>query len=142
MKTYSPKQSDIKRQWHLVDAKDRPLGKLATQIANILRGKNKPTFSPHLDCGDFVIVINAKEIHLSGNKAKQKTYNHHTRYPAGFRSITADALLEKHPERVLQHAIAGMIPHTKLRQDILRKLKIFTGSEHNHQAQNPKPLEI
>ncbi|HLG25857.1 MAG TPA: 50S ribosomal protein L13, partial [Candidatus Gracilibacteria bacterium] len=132
MKTFSPKISEMKRQWFLVDVKDKTLGKVATRLADILRGKNKPTFSPHLDCGDYVVVINAKEIGLSGSKLLQKEYHHHSRYPGGLKTFRAEELLEKNPERVLESAIAGMIPHTKIKKDILKKLKIFPGSEHEH----------
>ena len=142
MKTFSPKITDIKREWYLVDIKGKTLGKVATKIANILRGKNKPIFSPHLDCGDFVVAINAKEIKLTGNKLTDKVYHHHTRYPNGLRTSSAKELLEKKPCEVLRHAVAGMIPHNKLKKDILRKFKIFPGNEHRHSAQNPKILEI
>ena len=142
MKTYSPKQPDIKPQWYIVDVKGKTLGKVATKLADILRGKNKPIFSPHLDCGDFVIVINAKEIHLTGNKLVQKVYQHHTRYPNGLKTVTAGKLLETKPERVIENAVAGMIPHNKLKKDILKKLKVYGGSEHGHEAQQPKPLEL
>ena len=142
MKTYSPKQQDIKPQWWLVDVKGKTLGKVATKIADILRGKNKPTFAPHIDGGDFVVVINAKEIKLTGNKLAQKVYQHHTRYPNGLKTVTAGKLLETKPERVIENAVAGMIPHNKLKKDILKKLKVFGGSEHTHDAQQPKVLDL
>jgi large subunit ribosomal protein L13 len=142
MKTYSPKPTDIQRTWYIVDAKGKTLGKMATKIADILRGKNKPTFSPHLDCGDFVIIINAKDIKLTGNKLKQKTYFHHTRYPAGLRAVTAGKLMETRPEKIIEIAIAGMIPRNKIKKDILSKLKVYAGEEHKHSAQQPTPLEI
>lgn len=142
MKTYSPKQSDIKHEWVLVDVKGKTLGKVATKIADLLRGKNKPTFSAHVDCGDFVVVINAKEIALTGKKTLQKVYQHHTRYPGGLKTVTAGKLLNEKPERVIEHAVAGMIPHNKLKKDILKKLKVFGGNEHDHIAQQPKPLEL
>lgn len=142
MKTYSPKKSDLKPQWFIIDVKGKTLGKVATKIADILRGKNKPIFSPHLDCGDFVIILNAKEINLTGNKKLQKEYYHHTRFPGGLKTARAEEVLEKHPERVIEMAVAGMIPHNKLKKQILKKLKVFAGSEHNHQAQNPQPLEV
>lgn len=142
MKTYAPKQSDIRHDWVLVDVKGKTLGKVATKIADLLRGKNKTTFSPHLDCGDFVVVINAKEISLTGQKKDQKVYQHHTRYPGGLRTITAGKLLLEKPDRVIRNAVAGMIPHNKLKKDILKKLKVFGGSEHDHIAQQPKPLEL
>jgi large subunit ribosomal protein L13 len=142
MKTYSPKPTDIQRTWYIVDAKGKTLGKMATKIADILRGKNKPTFSPHLDCGDFVIIVNAKDIKLTGNKLKQKTYFHHTRYPAGLRAVTAGKLMETRPEKIIEIAIAGMIPRNKIKKDILSKLKVYAGEEHKHSAQQPTPLEI
>lgn len=142
MKTYSPKQSDITREWYLVDVKGKTLGKIATKLADILRGKNKPQFSPHMDCGDFVVVINAKDIHLTGNKLTGKVYHHHTRYPNGLKTVTAGRLLETKPERVIENAVAGMIPRNKLKKDILKKLKVYGGSEHKHEAQQPKALEL
>ena len=142
MKTYSPKKSDIKHEWYVVDVKGKTLGKVATKIADILRGKTKPIFSPHLDCGDFVIAINAKEIKLTGNKLTDKVYQHHTRYPNGLRTYSAQELLNDRPEEVLFQAVAGMIPHTKLKKDILKKFKVFPGSEHPHTAQTPKTLEL
>jgi large subunit ribosomal protein L13 len=142
MKTYSPKQQDIVREWYLVDVKGKTLGKVATRLADILRGKHKTTFSPHLDCGDFVIVINAKDIHLTGNKFDKKVYQHHTRYPNGLKTVTAGKLLETKPERVIEKAVAGMIPHNKLKKDILSKLKVYSGGEHKHEAQQPKILEL
>jgi large subunit ribosomal protein L13 len=142
MKTYSPKLQDIARVWYIVDVKGKTLGKIATKIADILRGKNKPTFSPHLDCGDFVIIINAKDIKLTGNKLKQKTYYHHTKYPAGLRAVTAEKLLQTKPERIIELAVAGMIPHNKLKKDILKKLKVYANDVHKHEAQQPKALEL
>lgn len=142
MKTYSPKQSDIKHEWLLVDVKGKTLGKVATKIADLLRGKTKPTFSPHLDCGDFVVVINAKDINLTGQKKRQKLYQHHTRYPGGLRSVSAGKLLHEKPDRVIRNAVAGMIPHNKLKKDILKKLKVSSGNAHNHAAQQPRLVEL
>lgn len=142
MKTYSPKQSELKRQWYLVDIKGLTVGKVATRIADILRGKHKVTFSPHLDCGDFVIVVNAKELRLTGNKMLQKTYHYHTRYPGGLKATTAEKLLATRPEKIIEHAVAGMIPHNKLKKDILKKLKVYGGSDHKHEAQQPKILAL
>lgn len=143
MKTYSPKIEDIKRQWFVADVKGKTLGKVATKVADIIRGKNKPTYSPHLDCGDFVVIVNVEEIKLTGNKLKDKVYNHHTRYANGLRSTTPDELIRVgKAERILFHAVAGMIPQSKLKKDILRKLKIFTGAEHKHTAQEPKVLDL
>jgi large subunit ribosomal protein L13 len=142
MKTYSPKKADLTQQWFIVDVKGKTLGKVATKIADILRGKNKPIFSPHIDCGDFVIVINAAQIVLSGNKLKQKTYYHHTRYPAGLRAITAEKLMQTNAPKIIEFAVAGMIPRNKLKKDILSKLKIYSDASHKHEAQQPKVLEI
>jgi large subunit ribosomal protein L13 len=142
MKTFSPKQADIKPQWWVVDVKGKTLGKVATKIADILRGKNKPIFSPHIDCGDFVIVINAKEVKLTGNKLEGKLYHKHSRYPNGLKTTTARELMETAPEKIIESAVAGMVPHTKLKKDILSKLKVFSGSEHKHEAQMPKALEL
>jgi large subunit ribosomal protein L13 len=142
MKTYSPKQQDIKHEWLLVDVKGKTLGKAATKIADLLRGKHKPTFSPHLDCGDFVIVINAKDIKLTGKKLEQKVYHHHTRYPNGLKTESAGKLLLTKPERVIENAVAGMIPHNKIKKDILKKLKVYGGSEHKQEAQQPRAFEL
>lgn len=142
MKTYAPKSTDIKQEWLIIDVKGKTLGKVATKIASVLRGKHKPQFSPHIDCGDFVVVINAKEVKLTGNKAGQKLYQHHTRYPNGLKTVTAEKLLQTKAEKVIENAVAGMIPHNKLKKDILRKLKVYSGSEHPHEAQQPKPFEV
>jgi large subunit ribosomal protein L13 len=142
MKTYSPKLQEIKRQWYIVDVKGKTLGKVATKIADLLRGKNKTIFSPHLDCGDFIIVINAKEIHLTGNKNEQKLYQYHTRFANGLKTTTAKELIETKPEKIIEHAVAGMISHNKLKKDILKKLKVYAGSEHPHSAQEPKVIDL
>lgn len=142
MKTYSPKQSEIVREWYLVDVSGKTLGKVATKLADILRGKNKPTYSPHLDCGDYVVVINAEKIKLSGNKTVDKVYYHHSRYPNGLKAVTAGKLLEDKPEDVITNAVAGMISHNKLKKDILSKLKVYAGENHQHSAQSPKPLDL
>ena len=140
MKTFSPKQSEIKRNWLLVDVKDKTVGRIATKIADILRGKNKTIYSPHADCGDFIVVINAKEIHFTGNKESDKVYHHHTRFGGGLRAVTPKQLLLKNPGEILMHAVAGMIPNNKLKKDILRKLKIYEGPEHEQGAQQPKTI--
>ena len=142
MKTYSPKKTDLKREWYLVDVKGKTLGRVATKLANILRGKNKPIFAPHIDCGDFLVVINAAHIKLTGNKLQQKEYHSHSQYAGGLKTIRAEELLEKKPTMILEHAVAGMIPRNKLKKDILNKMKVFAEAEHKHEAQNPKPLEI
>jgi len=141
-KTFSPKTGEIKREWHLVDLKGKTVGRIATKIADILRGKNKPVYSPHLDCGDFIVIINAKEARFTGNKVTDKIYYHHTRFGNGLRTTTPQRLLEKKPEDIIFKAVSGMIPQNKLKKDILRKLKVYAGSEHKQTAQNPKPLDL
>lgn len=140
MKTYSPKKQDIERTWYIVDAKDKRLGRLATEIAVKLRGKDKPQFAPHIDCGDYVIVINAKDIAVTGNKMEDKQYYRHSGYPGGLRKKPLKQLLEEKPEEVIIKAVRGMIPRNKLRKEIMMKLKVFAGSEHPHEAQKPQPL--
>lgn len=140
MKTFSAKQEDMQRQWYIIDATGMVLGRLATQIAIILRGKNKPVFTPHVDTGDFVIVINADKIRLTGRKWEQKTYYRHSGYPGGLKSITATKLKEKKPEFLIKNAVRGMLPKNILGRRQIKKLKIYPGPEHKHEAQCPKPL--
>ncbi|MBA4336305.1 50S ribosomal protein L13 [bacterium] len=140
MKTYSPKKQDIDRKWYIVDAKGQTLGHLATKIAVKLRGKDKPIFAPHIDCGDYVIVINAKEIAVTGNKMDDKMYYSHSGFPGGFKQKPLKKLMEERPEEIIKQAVQGMIPRNKLRKEIMSKLKIFVGPEHNHEAQQPQPL--
>lgn len=140
MKTYSPKKQDIDRAWYIVDAKGLTLGRLATKIAVKLRGKDKPLFAPHVDCGDFVIVINAKEIAVTGNKMDDKYYYTHSGFPGGLRKKPLKKMMETKPEEVIKQAVQGMIPRNKLRKEVMSKLKIFAGPEHNHEAQKPQPL--
>ena len=135
MKTYSAKAKDIDRKWYLIDAEGEILGRLATQIATILRGKNKPTYTPSMDLGDYVVVINAEKIKVTGDKLKGKIYRYHTSYPGGLKSVTLETLLKKKPEIVVKKAVQGMIPHTKLGRAMIKKLKIYKGNEHPHQAQ-------
>lgn len=142
MKTFSPKQADIKAEWYLVDVKGKTLGDVATKIATRLRGKHKAIYSPHLDCGDFIVVINAKEVRLTGKKDDQKVYQYHTRFANGLKTATAGELRAQKPERIIENAVAGMIPHNKLKKDILKKLKVYGGTEHKHEAQQPKPLDL
>ncbi len=141
-KTASPKAVEITRKWYLIDLKGKTLGRAATKIANILRGKNKTNYSEHLDCGDYVIVVNAAEVKLTGSKETQKTYYSHSRFPGGLKSITADKLREKKPEMIIELAVEGMIPKNKLRKNIMKKMKIFAGPDHNLEAQQPETLEI
>ena len=135
VKTYSAKAKDIDRKWYLIDAEGEILGRLATQIATILRGKNKPTYTPSMDLGDYVVVINAEKIKVTGDKLKGKIYRYHTSYPGGLKSVTLETLLKKKPELVVKKAVQGMIPHTKLGRAMIKKLKIYKGNEHPHQAQ-------
>jgi large subunit ribosomal protein L13 len=141
MKTYSAKPGEITREWYLVDAEGKTLGRLATQIADTLRGKRKPQFTPHVDTGDFVIVVNADKIQVTGNKLDQKRYYRHSGYPGGLRSRTLREQLERRPTEVLRVAVKGMLPKNRLARQQITKLKIYAGPEHPHEAQNPKPLE-
>ena len=141
-KTYSPKASDITRSWFVVDAADVPLGRLASEIAYTLRGKGKPTFAPHFDGGDFVIVVNADKVHVSGDKETQKVYYRHSGYPGGLKAETLASVREKHPERLVETAVRGMIPKNRLGRQIFRKLKVYAGPDHPHEAQMPQPLPI
>jgi large subunit ribosomal protein L13 len=142
MKTYSAKPGEITREWYLVDAEGKTLGRLATQIADTLRGKLKPQFTPHVDTGDFVIVVNAEKIHVTGNKLDQKRYYRHSGYPGGLRSRTLREQLDRRPTEVLRVAVKGMLPKNRLARQQITKLKIYAGPEHPHDAQNPKPLEL
>ena len=142
MKTYSVKAGEIERKWYVVDAGGKVLGRVATEIARILRGKHKPTYTPHLDTGDYVVVINADKVQLTGNKADQKTYFRHTGYMGHERFIPFKEMLAKHPERVLELAVKGMLPKNALGRQMRQKLKVYAGSEHPHQAQNPEPLNL
>jgi large subunit ribosomal protein L13 len=142
VRTYTPKPGDVERTWHVIDATDVVLGRLATQVATLLRGKHKATFAPHVDNGDFVIVINADKVALTGNKRETKLAYRHSGYPGGLRSVTYAELLEKRPERAVEKAVRGMLPKNSLAAQQLSKLKVYTGSEHPHAAQQPKPFEI
>jgi large subunit ribosomal protein L13 len=142
VRTFSPKGSDITRQWHVIDASGVVLGRLASQAAVLLRGKHKPIFAPHVDTGDFVIIINAGKVALSGNKLERKRAYRHSGYPGGLRSVSYGELMEKHPERVVEKAVRGMLPKNSLGRKTLRKLKVYAGPDHPHQAQQPVPFEI
>jgi large subunit ribosomal protein L13 len=139
-KTYYPKADEIKPEWILFDANDQFLGRLATQIASVLLGKHKPTFTPGVDVGDFVVVVNASGIRVTGNKMEDKVYYHYTGYPSGMRSITLRDQLKKHPDRIIRSAVWGMLPHNKFGRKIINRLKIFAGPDHQHQAQQPHKL--
>ena len=142
MRTYTPKPGEVTRAWHVIDATDVVLGRLASQTAILLRGKHKATFAPHVDTGDFVIIINADKVHLSGNKATQKLAYRHSGYPGGLRSVRYDELLAKNPEKAVEKAIKGMIPKNTLGRQMLSKLKVYAGDQHPHAAQQPVPYEI
>jgi large subunit ribosomal protein L13 len=141
MKTQFAKKSDIDRKWYVVDAKDAVLGRLATKIAIYLRGKNKPVFTPNADTGDFVIVVNADKVRLTGNKWSDKVYYHHTGYIGGIKARTAKEMLDKKPEKIIEKAVWGMLPKNTLGREMLKKLKVYTGPEHPHKAQSPEILQ-
>ncbi len=141
-KTYSPKSSEIERSWWVVDATDLPLGRLASEIAQVLRGKDKPIFAPHVDCGDFVVVINADRVAVTSNKSQGKIYYRHSGYPGGIKAETFERLLERRPEAVIERAVTGMLPKNKLGRQMARKLKVYAGPDHEHAAQQPQPLEF
>jgi len=142
MKSFVPGEKEIEKQWHVVDADGRTLGRLATRVARLLTGKNKPTYTPFLDTGDYVIVINADKIRITGKKLTDKIYHHHTGFPGGLRSIAAGDLLAKKPEKVVQEAVFGMLPKSKLGHAMRRKLKVYRGPQHPHQAQKPAVLSF
>ena len=140
--TYTPTTETTTREWFVVDATDLNLGRLAAHVAAILRGKHKTTFAPHMDTGDFVIVLNAGKITVSGNKLEEEFFYRHSQYPGGFRATSLKDMLAKHPERVIEIAVKGMLPHNRLGRKMFKKLKVYTGNTHPHQAQNPQPLDI
>ena len=142
MRTFSPKDSDITRQWHVIDASDVVLGRLASHVAVLLRGKHKPIFAPHVDTGDFVVVVNAAKVALSGNKLEQKHAYRHSGYPGGLKSRTYAEMLDKHPAKAVEKAVRGMLPKNTIGRNQLSKLKVYAGPDHPHQAQQPQPFEI
>jgi len=142
MKTFSPTPADADRRWHVVDAEGVPLGRMATQVARLLIGKHKPTYSPHMDMGDFVVVVNAEKVVVTGNKREAKRYWRHSGYPGGIRYRTLGEMLERRPEEVLRKAVKGMLPRNRLARRQLTKLKVYAGPDHPHQAQKPEQLEI
>jgi large subunit ribosomal protein L13 len=135
LKTYSTKASEIKRGWHLIDASDKVLGRLATQIAGLLMGKHKPIFCRHLDTGDYVVVINAEKVHVTGNKAKQKLYYRHSGYPGGLKSVSFERMMQTHPTRVIEYAVKGMLPQNRLRAKMMKRLRVHVGDAHPYQGQ-------
>ncbi|MFQ5660976.1 MAG: 50S ribosomal protein L13 [Gammaproteobacteria bacterium] len=142
MKTFTATPADIKRDWYLVDASGKTLGRLATEIARRLRGKHKPTYTPHMDTGDYIVVINARDVRVTGNKATDKMYYSHSGYPGGLKSTTFEKLIQSKPERVIEKAVKGMLPKGPLGREMFRKLRVYPAAEHRHSAQQPKPLEI
>jgi large subunit ribosomal protein L13 len=142
VRTYTPKPGDVQRQWHVIDATDVVLGRLASQVAVLLRGKHKPTFAPHVDTGDFVVIVNADKVALTGNKLEQKRAYRHSGYPGGLRSQSYVELLEKHPTKAVEKAVRGMLPKNSIARAQITKLKVYAGPEHPHQAQQPQPFEI
>ena len=142
MKTYAAKPQEVERKWYVVDAEGQTLGRLASQVAAILKGKHTPIYTPHVDTGDHVIVINAEKVHLTGKKLHNKKYYRHSGYPGGLKTITAGDLLNRHPERVIKAAVWGMIPHNRLGRKMIKKLKVYAGPEHPHEAQKPEKLEL
>ena len=142
MKTFSAKPAEVRRDWYVVDATNKTLGRLSTEIARRLRGKHKPEYTPHVDTGDYIVVVNAEKIRVTGNKLKDKMYHHHTGYIGNLKSVPLDKLLETHPERAVESAVKGMLPKGPLGRKMLAKLRVFAGPEHTHVAQQPIPLEI
>ena len=142
MKTFSAKPAEVRRDWYLVDATGKTLGRLSTEIARRLRGKHKPEYTPHVDTGDYIVVVNAEKIRVTGNKLKDKLYHHHTGYIGNLKTISLEKLLEERPERVIEHSVKGMLPRGPLGRKMFAKLRVFAGPEHSHAAQQPIPLEI
>ena len=142
MKTYSAKPKDVRREWFVIDATDKVLGRLATECARRLRGKHKPEYTPHIDIGDHIVVVNADKIRVTGTKLEDKVYHRHTGYPSGVRSIVLKDLLAKHPERVVEKAVKGMLPKNPLGRAMFKKLHVYAGANHKHEAQQPTPLDV
>lgn len=142
MKTFSLTPADIRRDWHLIDATGKTLGRLATEVASRLRGKHKPEYTPHMDNGDYIVIINARDIRVSGRKFKDKIYHSYSGYPGGLKTTTFEKLQAKHPEKSIETAVKGMLPKGPLGREMFRKLRVYAGGEHQHSAQQPKPLEI
>lgn len=141
-KTYSPKPGDIERSWFVVDATDLPLGRVASEVAQLLRGKHKPTYAPHVDGGDFIVVVNAEKVAVTSDKSQTKIYYRHSGYPGGIKAETFESLRERRPEAIIERAVRGMLPKNKLGRQMARKLKVYAGPDHPHEAQQPQPLEL
>ncbi|TFZ41036.1 50S ribosomal protein L13 [Soehngenia longivitae] len=142
MKSYMAKPQEVERKWYVIDATGKPLGRLASEVAAILRGKKKPTFTPHVDTGDYVIIINAEKVKLTGNKINQMSYTYHTGYPGGLKQVPYNQLIEKNPEKIIEIAVKGMLPKNTLGRQMFKKLKVYSGSEHKHEAQKPELYEF
>ena len=142
MKTFMQKKETVERKWYVVDAEGKTLGRLATQVATVLRGKHKPTYTPHVDCGDYVIVINAEKVVLTGNKLDDKMYYNHSGFPGGLRERNAKTMIEKYPEEMVERAIKGMLPHNPLGRAMGKKLFVYAGADHKHEAQKPEVMEV
>ena len=140
--TYSAKKSEVESKWYIIDAANKPLGRVATEAAKLLRGKHKPTFTPNVDMGDHVIILNCKDVILTGNKLNQKVYRHHSGYIGGMKEVSAKVMLEKNPEKAMTLAVKGMLPHTSLGRQMAKKLRVYAGSEHENQAQKPEVWEV
>lgn len=140
--TYSPKKAEIESKWYIIDAANKPLGRVATEAAKLLRGKHKPTFTPNIDTGDHVIILNVKDVILTGNKLNQKIYRHHSEYIGGMKEVSAKVMLEKNPEKAMTLAVKGMLPHNSLGRAQLKKLRVYAGAEHENQAQKPEVWEV
>ena len=141
-KTFTPTPADIQREWFIVDATNQTLGRLASDVANILRGKHKPTYAPHVDGGDYIVIVNADKVMVTGNKSLQKTYYRHSGYPGGLSELTFEEMQKRYPERIIETAVRGMLPKNKLGRKMIAKLKVYAGEEHPHDAQKPQPLEL
>lgn len=142
MTSFMQKKETVDRKWYVIDAKDQPLGKVAAKAAHMLRGKHKPTYTPHVDCGDYIIIINAKDVKLTGNKLDQKMYYNHSMYPGGLRESTARVMKEKYPIEMMERAVKGMLPHNRLGRQMYKKLFVYEGETHNQQAQKPVVIEL
>ena len=142
MKSYIAKPADVERKWYVVDAEGKTLGRLASEVAMVLRGKRKPTYTPHVDCGDYVIVINAEKVEVTGKKRKEKIYKGHTGYPGGLREVTFEKLQARKPEEIIRHAVKGMLPDGRLGRQMFKKLKVYAGPQHEHAAQKPEELNF
>ncbi|MDO6460590.1 50S ribosomal protein L13 [Granulosicoccaceae sp. 1_MG-2023] len=142
MKTFSAKPAEVTRQWYVIDAEGKTLGRLSTEVARRLRGKHKPTYTPHVDTGDHIVIINAEKVRVTGNKAKDKMYHRHTGYIGGLKSVSFEKMQQQAPERIIEIAVKGMLPKTPLGRAMFRKLRVYAGAEHQHAAQQPQPLEI